>query len=122
MTTLMSPLPPVLPPGEDSARPRWFSKRVIPSCRAARGPLLTRYHLVATRWFGIYLHHLHVSDEDRALHDHPWSFVTVLLSSGYWEWTGRTLPGGVTRIWRRRLSVLYHPAEYAHRLELVRPT
>jgi hypothetical protein len=132
VTTLLSPRPPVLPP-EDNGHPRWFSKRVIPSCHAANGPLLTRYHLIATRLFGVYLHHLHVSDEDRALHDHPWSFVTVLLSSGYWEWTqeresaytgelrvvGRAV---LRRSWRPRFSVLCRPAEWAHRLELVRPT
>lgn len=94
----------------------WPRRRVISSCDASRGPLLTRYHLVSNRWFGLYLHHLHASDEDRALHDHPWSFVTVLLSSGYWEWT----PEGAS--WKRRFSVLYRPAEWAHRLELVRPT
>ena len=136
MTTLVSLRPPVPPPDEESVRPRWFTKRVIPSCTASRGPLLTRYHLIATRAFGIYVHHLHVSDEDRALHDHPWSFVTVLLSSGYFEWTPTTAPRRTSartdlrlvgyqvfcRSWYPRFSVLYRPAEWAHRLELVRPT
>ena len=87
-------------------------RRVIWSCAAAHGPLLTRYYLVETRWFAVYLHHLHTSDENRALHDHPWSFVTFLLSGGYEEHT----PAGI--FWRRRFSVLYRPAEWQHRLVL----
>lgn len=102
-------------------------RRVIWSCDAARGPLLTRYYLLDTRLVAIYLHHLHASDEDRALHDHPWSFVTFLLSSGYWEWVpnddvGEAIAMGPTvGLWRRRFSVLYRPAEWRHRLQLVKP-
>ena len=112
----------------------WPRRRVIWSCDASKGPLLTRYFLIQTRWFALYLHHLHVSDEDRALHDHPWSFLTFLLSSGYYEhvvepcltydsyhgeWRPDTLH---VRRWRRRFSLLWRPAEWQHRLELVKPT
>lgn len=97
-------------------------RRVIWSCTASRGPLLTRYYLLDTRWGAIYLHHLHASDEDRALHDHPWSFIAVLLSSGYYEHTPSMQRLGSVRTWRRRFSVLYRPALWQHRLELVRPT
>lgn len=96
-------------------------RRVIMSCDASRGPLLTRYHLLKTRWVGIYLHHLQASDDDRAVHDHPWSFVTVLLSSGYYEWVSDNGMAPPARRWRHWGSVLYRPAEFAHRLELVRP-
>lgn len=58
----------------------WPSRRIIWSCTASRGPLLTRYFLLQTRWLGVYLHHLHASDDDRAMHDHPWTFVSLLLS------------------------------------------
>lgn len=95
-------------------------RRVIWSCTADRGPLLTRYYLLETRWFALYLHHLQASDEDRALHDHPWSFLTLLLSSGYWEWVPSNV--GPYRLWRRRFSLLWRPAEWQHRLELVKPT
>lgn len=95
-------------------------RRVIWSCEQSRGPLLTRYYLIDTRWCALYLHHLQASDEGRALHDHPWSFLTFLLSSGYWEWIPVT--GDERRVWRRRLSILWRPAEWQHRLELARPT
>jgi hypothetical protein len=94
----------------------WPPRRVIWSCQQSRGKLLTRYFLLRTARLGIYLHHLHTSDEDGHLHDHPWAFITVLLSAGYFEWT----PKGVA--WRRRFSVLHRPAAWSHRLELIRPT
>lgn len=98
----------------------WPTRRVIWSCTADRGPLLTRYYLIDTRWFCLYLHHLHASDEDRALHDHPWAFITFLFHGGYWEWV-ETM-AGQRRVWRRRFSVLFRPAAWRHRLELERPT
>lgn len=100
----------------------WPPRKVIWSCDGTRGPLLTRYFIVRNRFFALYLHHLHTSDEDRALHDHPWSFVTFLLSSGYWEWTPSAPRIGSIRTWHRRFSILYRPATWQHRLELVRPT
>lgn len=121
----------------DQPKHGWPKRRVIWSCTADRGPLLTRYYLIETRWFAVYLHHLHASDEDRALHDHPWAFITFLLSGGYFEHTPwkapemnrrlniQTPPPGddrSVRTWRRRFSVLYRPAIWRHRLELVKPT
>lgn len=104
----------------DQPKHGWPMRRFIWSCTADRGPLLTRYYLIQTRWFALYLHHLQASDEDRALHDHPWAFVAFLLSSGYFEWIPTT--GGERRVWRRRFSLLFRPATWQHRLELVRPT
>ena len=98
----------------DSGR-RWPRYRVIRSCDAAKGPLLVHYFLLRTRPISVFLHHLIASDEDRALHDHPWSFITILLTGGYWEHTM------TERLWRRRFSVLYRPAEWQHRLELEKP-
>lgn len=93
----------------------WPRKNVIRACDRTKGTLLVRYFLLHTRPISVFLHHLMLSDEDRALHDHPWSFITILLSNGYWEHTT------TERIWRRRFSVLYRPAEWQHRLELERP-
>ena len=98
-----------------AASEKWPPRRVVWQCRSARGILLVRYHLLRTRWLTVMLHRLAASDDDRALHDHPWAFVTVLLTSGYHE---HTLQG---RFWRRRFSVLSRPATWQHRLELVKP-
>lgn len=64
------------------------------------------------RWFNIYLHHVLRSDEDRALHDHPWWNVSIILKGGYFEHT----PDDV--FWRGAGSVVFRRAKSAHRLEI----
>lgn len=73
---------------------------------------LIRYRLIKTPWFGIYLHRILRSDDDRDLHDHPFSFLTLILKTGYVEQT----PGG--KKWKRPGSIIWHRAEDLHRLEI----
>lgn len=88
-----------------------FPKRVIVNCD--RKPYLTRWFLVRFAWLGVFLHYFHRSDEDRALHDHPWSFITIILWRGYLEHT----PKGCFRRWPGQ--VCWRPAEWKHRVELI---
>ncbi len=68
-------------------------------------------------WFNIYLHQIAKSDDDRALHDHPWWNVSVVLVGGYWEHS--IAAGGVaSRVFRRPGSVTFRRAKAAHRLEI----
>lgn len=60
-----------------------------------------------------YLHWIMRSDDDRALHDHPWDNVSYVIQGGYWEHS----PGGVV-IWRGPGSVVRREASALHRLEL----
>lgn len=46
---------------------------------------LDRWGLVHDRLGGFYLHHIAGPDPGLDLHDHPWSFITLVLSGGYWE-------------------------------------
>lgn len=46
---------------------------------------LTRWRLVQVPWFGIYLHAIRKPDGSRDLHDHPWSFLSLVLRGGYVE-------------------------------------
>lgn len=72
------------------------------------GEEFTRYTLWSTRWFNIYLHQLDAPNWHPQCHDHPWSFVTLLLKNGYLERVG-------DRYYRRRVgSVLYRSAEFSH--------
>jgi hypothetical protein len=75
----------------------------------------------------IYLHHIIRSDYDRACHDHPWGFTSLILwggylehqemacepdgDGGYFNWTTRRRPGTIIR----------HKATDLHRLELTKP-
>lgn len=69
-----------------------------------------------------YVHRFLRSDDDRALHDHPWSWVTVLLDGSYWEHipTDPNHPAGETVRRERKAGdiVVRGDAGYPHRIEL----
>lgn len=51
-------------------------------------PYLKRWWLIPrNRFFNIYLHQFLRSDDDRALHDHPWFNLSILLRGYYIEVT-----------------------------------
>lgn len=90
-----------------------FKPQIITNC--AGEPYLVRWRLIWTRWFSLYVHHILRSDEDRELHDHPWSFLTFIVSGGYTEIT----PKGAT--FQRPGQLLHRPAPWPHRLVLDNP-
>lgn len=92
-----------------------FERKAIGS---APDPLLWRYILFRLPAFGVYLHHFMRSDYDRALHDHPWPFVSVILRGGYHEAHDHTVDGSTAIEWRGPGSVLLRPAEWRHRVIL----
>lgn len=98
----------------NSKKTRWLwflKKQEIPDLDGSL--YLTRYYILKTKWFGIYLHKIHKSDADRALHDHPWRFTSMILKSGYIEY----FPEGRTQR-RGFLSLGVRPAEALHRVQL----
>lgn len=84
--------------------------------------------ILETPWFTIRLHHILRSDEDRALHDHPWDFVSLILWGGYTEVTQWYSPKGVDGLSGPRYDYFYRrfgpgniirrKASDLHRLEL----
>ena|SRR5688572_13574540 len=63
-----------------------FGERVdIPDWPDQSRTYLTRWILFRCPWFAIYLHCIRMPDADRHLHDHPWSFVSIVLRGGYDE-------------------------------------
>lgn len=85
----------------------------------AASPYLLRWWAIPrNRWFNIYLHEITRSDDDRALHDHPWVNASILLQGGYIE--HRILSGGVEqRIERRAGDAVARMPGAAHRLEVI---
>jgi hypothetical protein len=106
--------------------------------RDAKGdPYLVRYFIFRSRLLErvgvnlgrIYLHHIIRSDHDRALHDHPWNFVSIILKGGYWEHTDRRqtrerdvraweAKDGTVMTWYQPGDVLRRGAGVRHRLRL----
>lgn len=46
---------------------------------------ITRLHIIKTPWFAICLHWLNKPDPEPYLHDHPVSFLSIILRGGYTE-------------------------------------
>lgn len=81
-------------------------------------PYLKRWWLIPRNpLVNVYLHQILRSDEDRALHDHPWAFLSLMLAGSYIEHTIR--PGGI-HVRREHLtgSLRLRLASTAHRLEV----
>lgn len=81
-------------------------------------PYLMRWWVIPrNRFFNVYLHHFLRSDDDRALHDHPWWNLSILLRGEYTEHT--IAAGGVHRaVIRRAGQFKFRGAKSAHRIEL----
>jgi len=84
-------------------------------------PYLRRWWVIPrNRVFNIYLHEILRSDDDRALHDHPWFNLSVILRGWYVEHTIRA--GGVNRRRVRRAGAIKARTPWsAHRLEVKEP-
>ena len=65
-----------------SARWAFMEKFEVPDYDRPERNYLTRWRLIQTPWFGIYLHRFDGPDPRETLHDHPWPFVSVVLSFG----------------------------------------
>lgn len=104
----------------------WHSKTTFARAHDVRIPFDPSVSPYMLRWwkiprnpfFNMYFHHVLRSDDDRALHDHPWFSFSIVLQGGYFEHT--ILAGGVhSKIWYGPGSVKFRRAgKCAHRLEL----
>ena len=99
-------------------------KRIVMD-RVEDKPYLERYYLFLKdrkRFpFNVFLHHFLRSDPDD-VHDHPWSYFTLILKGGYWEWIpqfnnqGRKI--GEIAAWRGPGHFRFSKANSFHRIEL----
>lgn len=69
--------------------------------------------LPRNKYLNVYLHEFNDSDDDRALHNHPWNWVSIILKGYYWE----HLENGV--FFRLQGSARRGSAGSFHRVELV---
>jgi hypothetical protein len=70
-------------------------------------PYLDRLRIINTPFFNLYLHHIHRADLERSGHDHPWSFLSIVLSGAYKEevWPYKECPGYSREFTRKRFSI-----------------
>lgn len=118
--------------------PDWLRRRLLDRCTDRmlatdpdfligdpENPYIRRWHIWRVRWLSsLYLHQILRSDDDRALHDHPWATLSIILDGGYIEVTPRRhaspgTPDTVTR-WHAPGSLIARGPRAAHRLVLPR--
>jgi hypothetical protein len=90
---------------------------------------LTRYRIMRNRWFRLFVHNIHLPDEDRHPHNHPWpTAFSIILRGGYSEFTDCSREW-MTRLlsWRRYhynagdvAAAAFGPDMY-HRITFVKP-
>lgn len=68
------------------------------------GTYLTRWRVIQTPWFGVYVHRFTGPDPRATLHDHPWDFLSLVVRGGYVE---------------RRLDPMTRDIDEAHRIRWV---
>ena len=111
-----------------------LSCKVIVNCD--REPYLHRWYLIRTTRFAVFIHKFIRSDEDRALHDHPWNFFVIPIWRGYIEHSDKACDCGICknnpgrakdfprlpvqrRVWPI-ISSRYRTGTYRHRVELIK--
>ena len=90
--------------------------RVIP--RGDKQPYLERKFLFRSRFLTVYLHRFVAPDVGVDPHDHPWPFLSVVLSGAYSElvYDHLNLRAAPRNVHRRAGDVIYRPAEWTHRI------
>lgn len=108
-----------------------IARKVVRGC-VDSSPLLERWTILSTPIGKLRLHHFLRSDEDRELHDHPWSYVSLIVAGGYTEEIAPaayrqksyrfdpplTAAPQTERHWRRAGSLLFRSARWMHRIEI----
>jgi hypothetical protein len=84
----------------------------------AEDPLMIRWVLIRFEAWGVYLHKFLRSDYERATHDHPWPFISIILRGGYFEVHDQTTDRSEIEEYRKPGSVLLRPAAWRHRVVL----
>ena len=85
-------------------------------------PYLRRWFVIQrNRLFNVYLHQFLRSDDDRALHDHPWANCSILLRGSYVEHT--IAAGGINRRQAMQAGAvrMRWSGRLAHRVEIDAP-
>lgn len=83
-------------------------------------PYLLRWYLIPrNKWCNLYLHKFLRSDDPRALHDHPWPWLSLIIKGAYWEHLPAPSGAAATqRFLRRAWRPRWGQPTALHRVEL----
>ena len=75
---------------------------------------LTRYYVIPRNaWFNVYLHKFTADDDHRALHDHPWWSISLLLKGRLTEHLPKMQQREI-----EQFKPVYRPVGHPHRMTL----
>lgn len=79
-----------------------------------------RWLLFYLPYFRIYFHHILESDKDKHMHDHPWHFISIIVSGGYEEksFNGKEIKKNTYK----PFSFVFHKRKDGHQIKLLKPT
>lgn len=102
-------------------RKRWsFNERFI--IGREQNPMMERWRIFSTPWFGLYVHFIYREDLDPICHDHPWNFIRFVVKGGYVE---QWLADPRSSLPLERVIPRWHisrfPTSEAHRITNVAP-
>ncbi len=106
---------------------RFFKRRPDFVIGPAADPYMLRWWLIPrNRFFNVYLHKFLRSDDDRALHDHPWPSIGMILKGSYIEhmprdpraWLEEDDRSTITRL-RKPFRPVLRGSRFIHRIELM---
>lgn len=80
---------------------------------------IVRLHVVKAPWFAICVHWIKKPDPEPYLHDHPVSFLSIILRGGYSEL--RATPSGWGTVRHRWFNLVKARADDRHTIESVKP-
>ena len=79
-------------------------------------PFMIRYYVLfrkRPKWFPFNILVHKILKQDRGdLHDHYWSYITIILKGGYWETTKKG------KFWRPPGYIGFRSADHLHRVDL----
>lgn len=79
------------------------------------GEIFVRFRVIGTKYFKVFIHYLDTPRSLSRTHDHPWGFISIILSGGYYE----RHKGVVT--FRKPGQILFRPATYTHEVTTQKP-
>lgn len=81
---------------------------------------IRRLHIVKTPWFAICLHWINHPDPEPHLHDHPVTFLSIILRGWYVErFKDLRLDDRFRVEWRRRTNFIRGDRDYRHKITRV---
>lgn len=99
---------------------KWLSGEPHQIIGGTERPYMLRWYILPRNpVINVYLHKFMRSDDDRALHDHPWWFVSLMLKGEYEEITADGNTVAERHKLRKAGSLAFRPAEWRHRVQLL---